>query len=100
MRQLGELEAVIMDRLWEWGRPALVREMVDDLHDDRPLAYTTVMTVMENLHRKGWLRRERDGRAWRYEPTGSRSGYNRGADGDALAPARTGGRRSRISCSR
>ena len=53
MRQLGELEAVIMDRLWEWGRPALVREMVDDLHDERPLAYTTVMTVMENLHRKG-----------------------------------------------
>ena len=54
MRRFGELEAVIMDRLWEWGRPALVREVVDDLHGDRPLAYTTVMTVMENLHRKGW----------------------------------------------
>jgi predicted transcriptional regulator len=84
MRQLGELEAVIMDRLWEWGRPALVREMVDDLHDDRPLAYTTVMTVMENLHRKGWLRRERDGRAWRYEPTGSRSGYTAALMNEAL----------------
>jgi predicted transcriptional regulator len=75
MRRFGELEAVIMDRLWEWGRPVLVREMVDALHDDRGLAYTTVMTVMENLYRKGWLRRERDGRAWRYQPTGSRSGY-------------------------
>ena len=85
MRQLGELEAVVMDRLWEWGRPALVREMVDDLHDDRPLAYTTVMTVMENLHRKGWLRRERDGRAWRYEPTGSRSSYTAALMNDALA---------------
>ena len=74
MRQFGELEAVIMDRLWEWGRPALVREVVDDLSRDRSIAYTTVMTVMENLHRKGWLRRQRDGRAWRYEPTGSRSG--------------------------
>ena len=84
MRQLGELEAVIMDRLWEWGRPALVREMVDALHDDRPLAYTTVMTVMENLHRKGWLRRERDGRAWRYEPTGSRSGYTAALMNEAL----------------
>ncbi len=31
MRQLGELEAVIMDRLWEWGRPVLVREVVEDL---------------------------------------------------------------------
>src|SRR5260370_40675012 len=42
------------------------------------------MTVMENLHRKGWLRRERDGRAWRYEPTGSRSGYTAALMNDAL----------------
>jgi predicted transcriptional regulator len=84
MRQLGELEAVIMDRLWEWGRPVLVREVVEDLRPSRPLAYTTVMTVMENLHRKGWLRRERDGRAWRYEPTGSRSGYTAALMSDAL----------------
>jgi predicted transcriptional regulator len=85
MRQFGELEAVIMDRLWDWGRPASVREMVDDLHEDRPLAYTTVMTVMDNLYRKGWLRRHRDGRAWRYEPTGSRSGYTAALMNDALA---------------
>jgi predicted transcriptional regulator len=84
MRQLGELEAVIMDRLWVWGRPVLVREVVEDLRPSRPLAYTTVMTVMENLHRKGWLRRERDGRTWRYEPTGSRSGYTAALMSDAL----------------
>src|SRR6476646_3205323 len=84
MRRFGELEAVIMDRLWEWGRPVLVREVVDDLRDERGLAYTTVMTVMENLHRKGWLRRERDGRAWRYEPTGSRSGYTTALMNSAL----------------
>jgi predicted transcriptional regulator len=84
MRQFGELEAVIMDRLWEWGRPALVREVVDDLSQDRKLAYTTVMTVMDNLHRKGWLRRERDGRAWRYEPTGSRSAYTAALMNEAL----------------
>ena len=74
-----------MDRLWECVRPVLVREMVDALHDDRALAYTTVMTVMENLYRKGWLRRERDGRAWRYEPTGSRSSYTAALMSDALA---------------
>jgi predicted transcriptional regulator len=85
MRQFGELEAVIMDRLWERGRPALVREVLDDLRKDRPLAYTTVMTVMENLHRKGWLRRHRDGRAWRYEPAGSSSGYTAALMSDALA---------------
>src|SRR6266702_368578 len=83
MRRFGELEAVIMDRLWEGERPVLVREMVDALHDDRALAYTTVMTVMENLYRKGWLRRERDGRAWRYEPTRSRSSYTAALMSDA-----------------
>jgi len=85
MRQFGELEAAIMDRLWDWGRPALVREVLEDLRKDRPLAYTTVMTVMENLHRKGWLRRDRDGRAWRYQPTGSRSGYTAALMSNALA---------------
>jgi predicted transcriptional regulator len=84
MRRFGELEAVIMDRLWDRGGPALVREIVNDLRGDRELAYTTVMTVMENLYRKGWLRRERDGRAWRYEPTGSRSGYTAALMNDAL----------------
>jgi predicted transcriptional regulator len=59
--------------------------MVDDLRKDRQIAYTTVMTVMENLYRKGWLRRHRDGRAWRYEPTGSRSGYTAALMSDALA---------------
>src|SRR2546430_7873096 len=75
MRRFGELEAVIMDRLWEWGRPVLVREMVDALHDDRAPAYTTVMTVMENLYRKGWLRRGRGGRGRRYEPTRTPATY-------------------------
>jgi predicted transcriptional regulator len=84
MRRFGELEAVIMDRLWQRGSPALVRDVVEDLGPDRVLAYTTVMTVMENLHRKGWLRRERDGRAWRYEPTGSRSGYTAALMNEAL----------------
>jgi len=45
MRRFGELEAVIMGRLWERGRPALVREILDDLRGDRALAYTTVMTA-------------------------------------------------------
>ena len=38
----------------------------------RPVAYTTVMTVMNILHRKGVLRREKHGRAWRYWPTEAR----------------------------
>ena len=93
MRRFGELEAVIMDRLWDWGRPVLVREVVAALRAERGLPYTTVMTVMENLHRKGWLRREQDGRAWRYEPTGSWSSYTAGLITTRWPPARTTARR-------
>jgi predicted transcriptional regulator len=67
------LEAVIMDRLWSWNRPATVRDVVDDLQASRSIAYTTVMTVMDNLHRKGVLTREKDGRAWRYVPVKTRA---------------------------
>jgi predicted transcriptional regulator len=84
MRQFGELESAIMDRLWELGRPASVREVTEELRPDRPPAYTTVMTVMENLYHKDWLRRERDGRAWRYTPTRSRSDYTAALMQEAL----------------
>lgn len=76
VRQLGELEAVVMDRLWAWEHPATVREVLDDLSRDRKLAYTTVMTVMDNLHRKGVLTREPDGRAYRYTPARTRAEHN------------------------
>lgn len=78
MRRLGELEAEIMDRLWRWGRPATVREIVDDINRQRPVAYTTVMTVADVLYHKGWLRREKSGRAWMYEPERSREDYTAG----------------------
>jgi predicted transcriptional regulator len=72
VRGFGELEAVIMERLWSWSRPTSVREVVDDLRKERQIAYTTVMTVLDNLHRKGAVRREMDGRAYRYLPAQSR----------------------------
>ncbi|MDA3644093.1 BlaI/MecI/CopY family transcriptional regulator [Saccharopolyspora indica] len=72
MRGFGELEAAIMDRMWSRGAPATVRQIVEELREERGPAYTTVMTVMDILRRKGWLERERDGRAYRYEPTVTR----------------------------
>ena len=84
VRRLGELEAEIMDRLWAWQRPATVREIVDDINRGRRVAYTTVMTVADILHRKGWLRREKAGRAWLYEPVRSREEYTAGLMRDAL----------------
>ena len=76
MRQLGDLEAAIMQRLWLWRRPATVREVVDDLRQTRAIAYTTVMTVMDTLHRKGILRRELCGRAYRYQAVLSREEHS------------------------
>ncbi len=75
MRGFGELEAAIMDRLWARDAPATVREVLTDLQPDRTLAYNTVLTVVDNLFKKGWLRREPDGRAFRYAPTVSRAEY-------------------------
>ena len=82
-RPFGDLEATVMDLLWSADRPLLVREVLD-LLPARP-AYTTVMTVMDNLHRKGWLARSRDGRAWRYEPELTREAYTARLMREALA---------------
>lgn len=81
----GELEAVVMDRLWSRDGTATVRDVVDELRHERQIAYTTVMTVMDNLRRKGWLARERDGRAYRYRPTDSREEYSARLMHNALA---------------
>src|SRR5215211_7490291 len=40
VRGFGDLEAVIMDRLWSWDRPSTVRDVVDDLREEREIAYT------------------------------------------------------------
>ena len=76
MRPFGELEAAIMRDLWERAEPATVRDVLASLSTSRKLAYTTVMTVMDNLHRKGAVQREMEGRAWRYRPTRSRAEHS------------------------
>ncbi|MEU9947672.1 BlaI/MecI/CopY family transcriptional regulator [Streptomyces sp. NPDC047939] len=75
-RQLGELEDAVMTRVWQWNRPVTVREVLEDLQQERSIAYTTVMTVMDNLHQKGWVRREVDGRAYRYTAVSTRAAYS------------------------
>ncbi|GAA3234419.1 BlaI/MecI/CopY family transcriptional regulator [Dactylosporangium cerinum] len=68
MQGFGELETALMEVLWKRQAPTTVREAMDDLRWHRQLAYTTVMTVIDTLYRKGWLTREPDGRAYRYLP--------------------------------
>lgn len=85
MRQLGQLESAIMRRLWSYGRPVAVREVLEDLRQDRTIAYTTVMTVMDNLRRKGFLARELVGRAYHYRAVRTREEHSAAVMEEVLA---------------
>jgi predicted transcriptional regulator len=82
---LGDLEARVMRRVWARREPVTVREVLGDLQQERPVAYTTVMTVMDNLRKKGWLQRRAEGRAYRYAPLVSAEEYSAGLMWQALA---------------
>ncbi|UMG92237.1 BlaI/MecI/CopY family transcriptional regulator [Nocardioides sp. TF02-7] len=84
MKGLGELEAQVMNLLWATDAPQSVRQVLEALPHERNRAYTTVMTVLDNLHRKGFVERERLGRAWNYRPTRSREEHVADLMGDAL----------------
>ena len=87
MARFGDLEAAIMDVVWAAGAPVRVREVAEQLNRDRPLAFNTVQTVMENLYRKGWLERRKDGRAYWYTAERSRDDYAAGLVAEALTAA-------------
>jgi predicted transcriptional regulator len=87
VRGFGELEAVVMHRVWDHHGPVTVRDLFDQLRAERSIAYTTVMSTMDNLHRKGWLDRERDGKAYRYRAVASREEYSARLMSEALVEA-------------
>jgi predicted transcriptional regulator len=64
-RPLGPLENEVMEILWARNE-ATVREVLQLLQEERSIAYTTVMTIMNNLAQKGLLEREPQGKAYRY----------------------------------
>lgn len=84
MRGFGDLEAVVMDRLWNRDGRTTVRELFEDMRLDREIAYTTVMSTMDNLHRKGWLERKRQGKAFLYWPSLTREQHSARLMRDAL----------------
>jgi predicted transcriptional regulator len=79
VKGLGELERTVMEVLWAredaGDGAATARDVSRALAGERDLAHTTVMTVLDRLAKKDFLRRERDGRAWRYSPAASRERY-------------------------
>ena len=66
-RKLTDAELEIMHVVWELDG-GTVRQVHEILNQKRPLAYTTVMTMMNILEEKGHLARSKEGRAYRYEP--------------------------------
>ena len=67
--EFGPFELKVLGVLWQRGRTSTVRHVQPSFPG---LAYTTVMTTMDRLYRKGVLRRFRLGRAFGYEPRCSR----------------------------
>jgi predicted transcriptional regulator len=64
---LGAQELAIMKVVWR-RKDASVRDVYETLRERRPVAYTTVMTMMGTLEGKGYLKKALDGRAYRYRP--------------------------------
>ena len=64
---LGARELAIMKVVWRL-EDASVRDVYEALRKRRPVAYTTVMTMMGTLETKGYLKKRPDGRAFRYRP--------------------------------
>jgi predicted transcriptional regulator len=64
---LTEVELELMDLLWEKGH-ATVAELVEALPAERPLAYSSVLTMMRILEQKGYVEHEKESRAYVYRP--------------------------------
>src|SRR5258705_3557240 len=95
---LGPLEILVMETLWQRGE-SNVRDVAERL--GRPLAYTTVMTTLDRLFKKGLLDRRKANRAFYYAPRLSRAAWEQKRAGDLVAgflASAEPGRELLISC--
>ncbi|HJX83587.1 MAG TPA: BlaI/MecI/CopY family transcriptional regulator [Candidatus Angelobacter sp.] len=74
IQRLGPLESQLLRVLWKRG-DGTVRELLD--YESLSAAYTTVMTTLDRLYKKGLLDRSPDGRAFRYKPRQTEEEFNR-----------------------
>jgi len=94
---LGPLEWRVLDALWRRDSPCTVRDLQPDFQE---IAYTTLMTTLDRLHRKAILARTKVGRAFVYAPILSRAAFDSQRATRALLTAveRGGGARPVLSC--
>jgi predicted transcriptional regulator len=83
----GPLEWRVLSALWDRNSPASVRDLQPAFTE---IAYTTLMTTLDRLHRKGMLTRTKQGRAFLYQPRLTRTEYESGRAADALRAALDG----------
>lgn len=97
VEQLGKLESELMERVWARGE-ASVRDLHDELSSR--LAYTTVMTTLDRLYKKGLLDRRPAGRAFLYTPRASKEQYNQQLTQHliGIAEVESGSRQAVLSC--
>jgi predicted transcriptional regulator len=91
--RLGDLERAVMDHLWSAPHPQTVRQVHESLSEQRELAYTTVMTVLQRLAKKNLVSQIRDDRAHQYAPVHGRDELVAGLMVDALDQAADTGSR-------
>ncbi|WP_344266098.1 BlaI/MecI/CopY family transcriptional regulator [Streptomyces sodiiphilus] len=87
MARLGDLERAILDCLWQAGGPQTVREVHQALLAERGLAYTTVMTTLQRLARKGFVEQDAQSRAHRFSAVTTREELFAELMSDALGVA-------------
>ncbi|MCK6537514.1 MAG: BlaI/MecI/CopY family transcriptional regulator [Verrucomicrobiae bacterium] len=87
---LGELETAVLDVLWSSPTALSVREVLTHVRRRPPLAYTTVLTVLDRLHGKGVVVREKEGKAYHYSPRVTREAWFGERAARALAGAAPG----------
>jgi len=84
LHRLGPLERRVLEALWSRDEDASVRDLQPRFPD---IAYTTLMTTLDRLHRKGALSRAKRGRAFFYQPRLSRVEFDSARAADALRSA-------------
>jgi len=80
---LGPLEAQVIEFVWAHGE-VTIRDVYDALRQEHDLAYTTVMTVVHNLHRKGLLHQRIEGNTHFYTATQTKTEFIKSKVGDLL----------------
>jgi predicted transcriptional regulator len=82
---LGKLETLVMETLWKSKEGVSGKEVHAKVHEQRHIALTTVLTVLERLQKKGLVNKLKDeGKAFRFAPSLSKEAFYRELSRQAL----------------